>query len=102
MSTAVFEPPQFLTDALPHDNKSATSSGGMNTAIIITSIFVFLWFFVGIAAFIMSLLCFGKSGSTAQHVVGFLLALFFGPFYWIYYFAAASYCRGKKGKKFMA
>ena len=98
----MFEPPQFLTNALPKEDKSSSQGSGMNTAIIITSIFVFLWFFVGIAAFIMSLLCFGKSGSTPQHVVGFLLALFFGPFYWIYYFASASYCRGKKGKKFMA
>lgn len=100
MSSDIYMPPQFVMDALPKEDP-AKSGKGLSTVLIITTIFVFLWFFVGIAAFIMSLLCFGKTGSTAQHIVGFLLALFFGPFYWIYYFSAASYCRGKKGKKFM-
>jgi sterol desaturase/sphingolipid hydroxylase (fatty acid hydroxylase superfamily) len=86
----------------PQPPKDETSSDGSKTILIISTIFLVLWVFAGIAAFLMSLLCFGKSGTTAQHVVGFLLAIFFGPFYWIYYFVAASYCRGKKGKKFLA
>lgn len=69
------------------------SYGGMRTAFIISSIFIFLWIAVGVAAFVMSIVCFGRSGSTAQHVVGLLLAIFFGPFYWIYFLAVSSYCR---------
>lgn len=66
---------------------------GMRTAYIITSIFIFLWVAVGIAAFIMSILCFGRSGSNSQHIVGILLSIFFGPFYWIYFLAVKSYCQ---------
>lgn len=68
---------------------------GMRTAFIMSSIFIFLWIVVGIAAFIMSIVCFGRSGSTAEHIVGLLLSIFFGPFYWIYFLAVSSYCRAK-------
>ena len=58
--------------------------------------FVFLvmliWVVAGIVAFVMSILCFGKSGTIAQQVVGLLLAVFFGPFYWLYFVAVKSYC----------
>lgn len=77
------------------DNKTSD----LKTAVIITSIFVLLWIVVGIAAFIMSLVCFGRSGTTAQHIIGLLLSIFFGPFYWVYYFAVSSYCRKAGGKK---
>lgn len=72
---------------------------GLQSAVIMTSVFVILWVFVGLAAFIMSLVCFGRSGSTAQHIIGLLLSIFFGPFYWIYYFAVSSYCKKVGGKK---
>jgi len=68
---------------------------GMRTAFVMSTIFIFLWIVVGVAAFIMSIVCFGLSGSTAQHVIGLLLSIFFGPFYWIYFLAVSSYCRGK-------
>lgn len=54
---------------------------------------VILWIVAGIAAFVMSLVCFGKSGTRSQHLIGFLLAVFFGPFYWIYYAVVKDYCR---------
>jgi heme/copper-type cytochrome/quinol oxidase subunit 4 len=56
----------------------------------------FLWVVAGVAAFIVSLMCFGGSGTLGQHVVGFLLAVFFGPFYWIYYMVSQTYCRKLK------
>lgn len=66
--------------------------------------FVFLilliWVAAGIIAFIMSILCFGKSGTIAQQIVGLLLAIFFGPFYWLYFVAVKSYCAAPKvGRK---
>ena len=66
------------------------------TVVVMIFIFIVLWIVAGIAAFIMSIMCFGYSGTTVQHVVGFLLALFFGPFYWIYYFYVKSYCGVQK------
>ena len=93
----------LMTPQPPFGPKEEPTDGnGTKTILIISTIFLVLWVFAGIAAFLMSLFCFGKSGNTAQHVVGFFLAIFFGPFYWIYYFVSASYCKGKKGKKFLA
>lgn len=52
-----------------------------------------IWIVLGIAAFIMSIICFGRSGSAVQHVVGLLLAIFLGPFFWIFYFFVPDYCK---------
>ena len=58
------------------DNKSP--------AKIVVMIIVTIWIILGIAAFIMSIVCFGRSGTTGQHVVGLLLAIFFGPIYFVF------------------
>lgn len=55
--------------------------------------FIGLWIILGFAAFIASLVCFGKEGSGLEKAVGLFLALFFGPLYWIYFLAAKNYCR---------
>lgn len=52
-----------------------------------------IWGISVIAAFITSLVCFGKSGTTVDKVIGFLLAFFFGPFYFIYLIVNKKYCR---------
>lgn len=75
-----------------NDGKDTPKYTGSLTLVIIIGIFVLLWIVFGIAAFIMSIICFGYSGTTAQHVVGLLLAIFFGPFYWIYFLVVKSYC----------
>lgn len=66
--------------------KSTVSSG----LIVFLTVF---WIATGIAAFIMSLMCFGSSGSMTDKIFGFLLALFFGPFYWIYFMVMKKYCK---------
>lgn len=63
--------------------------------VVASGMFIFflvLWVILGFSAFIMSLVCFGKSGSPTEHLLGLFLAVFFGPFYWIYYIVAKSYC----------
>ena len=60
---------------------------------IIIMILVAVWVILGIAGIIMSIVCFGRSGSTSQHVVGLLLAILFGPIYWIFYFVVPDYCK---------
>ena len=57
------------------------------------AILALAWLLFGAAAFFFSLVCFGRSGSFGEKVFGFLLALVFGPFYFVYYFADAAYCR---------
>ena len=59
----------------------------------VISIIIFVWAILGFAGFIMSLVCFGRSGTTSQHVIGLLITLFLGPFYWIFYFAVPDYCK---------
>lgn len=57
------------------------------------AIFAIIWAILGIVAFIYSLVCFGKSGSSLDKIVGLLLAIFFGPLYFIYLIFNKSYCR---------
>ena len=56
-------------------------------------IIIFSWVVAGIVAFLWSIMCFGKSGSIAQQLIGLFLAIFFGPFYWVYYYSVKKYCR---------
>lgn len=55
--------------------------------------FGIVWAVFGLLAFIFSLICFGYSGSILEKLVGIILAILFGPFYFIYYFASGSYCK---------
>ncbi len=58
--------------------------------------FVVIWSLLGLAAFITSLICFGfRSSSLDQKVLGLLVAIILGPFYWLYFYFAKDYCRRK-------
>jgi hypothetical protein len=59
---------------------------------IIAFILIGLWMFAGLAAFIMSLMCFGYDNEPGYVFVGLLLAIFTGPFYWFYYAFNKRYC----------
>lgn len=72
---------------LPEDKERSKFSTGAFLAITLA------WVALGIAAFVMSLLCFGKSGSMTKKIFGFLLAVFFGPFYWVYFLVTKKYCK---------
>lgn len=60
---------------------------------IIIYILMFIWALIGIFAFIMSLICFGRSGTLLEKIIGLLLAIFFGPFYFIFYIFNSKYCK---------
>ena len=64
-----------------------------STGKIIITIIVIIWAILGIIGFIMSLICFGRSGTSTQHVIGLLIAIFFGPIYWIFYLVVPDYCK---------
>lgn len=70
-----------------------TKLSGMDWFVYLVTI---LWVVAGIVGFIVSIMCFGKSGTIAQQIVGLLLAVFFGPFYWLYYVSVRSYCKPSK------
>jgi hypothetical protein len=72
------------------DKKSAAAAG---LFVGFTGLFFVAWALAGAIAFIMSIVCFGYSGTTSEHVIGLLLAIFFGPFYWLFYYFAPNYCK---------
>ena len=54
---------------------------------------MFFWIIIGFAAFITSIVCFGRSGTMVEKIIGLLLAIFFGPFYFLFYAFNEGYCR---------
>jgi len=65
----------------------------MEYSPIITEIFIAFWGLLGIVSFFMSIYCFGYNSSLGSKIAGLLIAMFFGPFYWIYYYFMKGYCR---------
>lgn len=58
--------------------------------------FVILWMLAGVVAFFWSIACFGANGgSTGSKVFGLLVAVIFGPFWFLYKYLAAKdgYCQ---------
>jgi hypothetical protein len=60
-----------------------------NIALIV----LIVWVVGGIAALIMSIVCFGFSGSLGEKAIGLGLAFFLGPLYFIFYGVNKNYCR---------
>jgi hypothetical protein len=72
---------------------AAPASKGEKVRTTFVAVLALSWVLFGIAAFFFSLVCFGRSGSFGEKIFGFFLALIFGPFYFVYYFADGAYCR---------
>ena len=57
-------------------------------------VFLSIWSLLVVIAFFTSLVCFGfRSSSLDQKVLGLLVAIILGPFYWLYFYFAKDYCR---------
>lgn len=67
---------------------SSTSYGFLLFIVII----LWIWFIVGLLAFIVSLVCFGFNGSIGDKFLGLIVALIIGPFYWFYFIFNDNYC----------
>ncbi len=83
-----------MISPFPHQNIEHMENSGKKMGYSLL-VFLVVWIILGIIAFIMSIVCFGFSGSMIEKVIGLLLACFFGPFYWLYFYFNKSYC-GKK------
>lgn len=70
--------------------ETSTSSGAQYGILII--IFFVILLIVIIYCLVKSLMCFGKSGSTAEKAIGVLIAFFTGPFYLLYLNFNKGYC----------
>jgi len=60
---------------------------------ILAATFAAAWLLFGLIGFIMSLICFGYSGSLGEKILGIVIALVLGPWYFLYYFSSGSYCK---------
>ena len=67
------------------DNEAAT--------VQIFGIFMFVWITLGLSALVWSIYCFGKTGSMLQKFIGLLMAVFFGPLFFIMYKFSPTYCK---------
>jgi hypothetical protein len=64
----------------------------VNGTLIITMILLVIWIIIGIAAFFTSIFCFFRKGTSVDKIVGLVLAIFFGPFYFLFYAFKSDYC----------
>ena len=55
-------------------------------------LFLSIWFIIGIIGFVMSLICIFYKSSTSDKFLGVIIALIFGPFFWLYYIYNNNYC----------
>jgi ABC-type Na+ efflux pump permease subunit len=63
------------------------------TTVQIFGLFMFVWIVLGLAAFVWSIYCFGKTGSMLQKLVGLIMAVFFGPLFFVLYKFSPTYCK---------
>ena len=86
-----FETYTIMSVANDDDDEYMSLSNQLTSWFVL--IFVFAWVVAGIVAFLWSIMCFGKSGTMSQQLVGLFLAIFFGPLYWLYLYSVKKYCR---------
>jgi hypothetical protein len=98
-NTVMTLPKGGFPDADSSDTVDMANAEGVKSAFKLVGnvlIFAIVWMLIGVAAFIMSLVCLSKKGSKGgQNVIGLLLAFFLGPFYWLYYIWGDSYCTNR-------
>jgi small neutral amino acid transporter SnatA (MarC family) len=83
--------PTSVHVSYPFKRTKDNETWGWSVAFL--AFFTLVWVIAGIVAFVMSLVCFARNGTVLEKIVGLLLAVFLGPFYWVYYFISASYCK---------
>ncbi len=69
----------------------ATTEYGVLILIVLV-----IFIIVAIYCVIKSLMCFGKSGSTAEKIIGVIIAFFMGPFYLLYLNFNDGYCNAEE------
>ena len=80
------------------DGKDKKKILGMAVGVFIGfAVLATLWVIGGISAFIASFVCMFYSGSMIEKVLGVLLSIVVGPFYWIYFWLMKGYCSKNKG-----
>lgn len=81
------------TNPIPMSTQPPNINKGALGASLTVIALVGIWILAGIVAVIMSIVCFGFSGTTAEKIVGVFIAFFLGPLYFIFYGVNKGYCR---------
>lgn len=66
--------------------------GSSSVYVIWISLLILIWIISGFTAFIASLICLFYNSSVGDKIAGLIMALFAGPFYWLYYIYNMNYC----------
>jgi hypothetical protein len=81
---------------MAEEEETETTTSGKDPTLtnvwIVFFIIVGLWSLIGLVAFIKSIICFGSTSTMTEKLLGFLFAVFFGPFYFIYLYVNKDYC----------
>lgn len=72
--------------------KEKSTGVGSLLLLIYIIIFITVWVFSGITAFITSFICIAYNGSIGDKIIGILIAFLMGPFYWFYFSLNTRYC----------
>ncbi len=84
-----------LTPQELSDESATVVISSIFTVLSIWFIAIVLWFTLGLIAFIMSIVCFFKNNRVGLNIVGLILAILFGPFYFLYFLLAKPYCNSE-------
>lgn len=63
----------------------------------LAAIFFLFWVLLGIIAFIKSIICLTSPSTILQKILGLLLAIVVGPFYFLYFYVDPTYCKSRSG-----
>lgn len=59
------------------------------------SLIVLIWVVSGLIGFVVSIVCLFYESSVSEKIIGVLLGVFTGPFFWLYYIYNINYCNLK-------
>ena len=82
-----------LLPTVPDFNKLVSSiQSGSNPTATFWAVVVLGWVLFGVAGFVMSLWCIGFTGNFGEKVIGVIIAMILGPWYWLYFYSVPTYC----------
>ena len=92
-----------IIQAVPVEAQLEPISSDAYTAIVLMAgpaiiywfwicLLIFIWIISGFISFIASLVCLFYNSPIGDKMAGLVLALFAGPFYWLFYIYNSNYC----------
>ena len=87
-----FIPTGYTTKPSAVVNVFPKTIGFSPIAVFLAAVAGIIWSLLGFAAFVMSLVCVGRSGTVLDKALGIVVAMLAGPFYWLYFLLLKGYC----------